>query len=427
LAALTLAAALVLTVVLFAATRGLGAPSIGSGDVAVVQDAPNGTVTSEEFTRGLEQAAARLQLQSVPNAGTPQYDQVSSAALSDLLLGRWVAGEAADRGITVSDTQVTDQLDQIKKSQFGGEKGFQKFLTQAHYTEQDALDRVRLQLLSQEIQKQVLPQTPTVSQSEIDDYYQANISQFQQPETRDFRLILNKDESQAQAAADALAQDDSPTNWAKVAKQYSTDPTTKATGGLRQAVAKGQSEPALDEQLFSAPTGQLVGPFTGQNGFYVIEVQKITPASTTPLSKQVGDQISQQLVSLKQQEIASSFQTDFSDKWTSRTFCTSDVAMERCENFVPPSAAVPGGAPVVSTRPVAPGQTTVFGPTQGLPQGPIQPVPPTPAGLPTGVIGPGGAPLPPGAAPPGAVPPTGAAPTAPPPTGAPQTAPPTGG
>ncbi len=418
LVALALAAALVLTVVLAAATRGLGAPSIPSGAVAVVQDAPNGTVTSEEFTRALDQAAPRLQLPSVPKPGTPQYDQVKTAAMSDLLLGRWVSGEADERGVTVSDTQVSDELAQLKKSQFGGEKGFQQFLKQSHYTEQDALDRVRLQLLSQEIQKQVLPQTPTVSDSEVNDFYQANNSQFQQPETRDVRLILNPDQSKVQAAATALATDDSPTSWAKVAKQYSTDPTTKSTGGLRQAVAQNQSEPALDEQLFKAPTSQLVGPFKGQNGYYLIEVEKVTPASVTPLSKQVSDQIRQQLVSLKQQEVASTFQADFSDKWTTRTFCADADAIDRCENFVPPSTAVAGGAPVVSTRPVTPGDATVFGPPQGLPQGPIQPVTPTPAGLPTGVI-------PGGTLPPGAVPPTGAPQTAPP-TGAPQTAPPTG-
>jgi parvulin-like peptidyl-prolyl isomerase len=406
LVALILALVVVLAIVLAAASSGLGDPSIPSDAVAVVDDAPNGTVTLEEFNAALPQAAARLQLPSVPKAGSPQYDQVKAAALSDLLLSRWVAGEAADRGIDITDTQIADELDKFKKTNFGGsEKKYQAFLKQSGYTEQDAADRMRLQLVGQEIQKQVLPQPPTVSDSEVSDYYDANIAQFQQPETRDFRLILNKDQAKVQQAADALAQDDSPTNWAKVAKQFSTDPTTKATGGLRQAVAQGQSEPALDEQVFQAPASQLVGPFEGQNGFYLIEVQKITPASTTPLNKQTQDAIRQQLVGLKQQEVASNFQTDFNDKWVTRTFCKSDYATERCENFTAPSAAIPGSAVVTSTRPVAPGHAAVFGPPQGLPQGPIVPAAPTPAGLPPGVspgvIGPGGAPAPTGVPPAG--------------------------
>ncbi len=395
-------------VILAAATAGLGDPSVPSGDVALVQDTPNGDITQDDYTTALKQAAAQLQLKGVPATSSPQYAQVQSGATDDLLLSRWVAGEAADRGITVSDSQVTDRLDQIIKSQFHGQKGFQQFLKQSHYTEQDAQDRVRLQLLSDEIQKQVIPTAqPPVSDADIQNFYDANITQFQQPETRDFRLILNKDQSQVQAAADALAKDDSDANWAKVAKQYSTDPTTKSTGGLRQGVSTGQSEPALDDQVFSAPVGQLVGPFQGQNGYYLIEVQKITPAKTTPLDKQASDQIKQQLASVESQQIAQSFQADFTDKWRSRTFCASSFVNPRCANYkAPPMTCTQALAdqqqcptPVVSTAPVAPGHATVFGAAQGLPQAPYQPAPAQSTQLPSGVI-PGTTPLPPGTAPP---------------------------
>ena len=395
LVALVLAVFVVGAIVLAAATTGLGDPSIPSGDVAVVQDAPNGNVSQDDFNAALEQSAARLQLKGVPPTSSPQYAQVKSAATDDLLLSRWVAGEAADRGITVSDSEVQDKLNQIIKSQFHGQKGFQQFLTTSRFTEQDAVNRVRLQLLSDEIQKAVLPTSqPPVSDSDVQNFYQANIAQFQQPETRDFRLILNKDQAQVQAAADALAKDDSDASWATVAKQYSTDPTTKSTGGLRQSVSKGQSEPALDDQAFSAPLNQLVGPFKGQNGYYLIEVQKITPASTTPLDKQTSSQIKQQLASVEQQQIAQNFQTDFTDKWTSRTFCTSSFVNERCANFKPPETTCTQQladqqqcpTPVVSTAPVSPGHATVFGPAQGVPQGPLQPPAAQPTGGPPGVL-----------------------------------------
>lgn len=407
--ALILALFVVGAVILAAATSGLGDPSIPSGDVAYIQDTPNGDITEDEFNAGLEQAAAQAQLKSVPDPSSPQYAQVKAAAADDLVLSRWVAGEADERGITVSDSQVQDRLDQIIKSNFkGSQKQFQAFLTQSHFTQQDALNRVRLQLLSDEIQKEVLPtQQPPVSDADIKNFYEANLSQFEQPETRDFRLILNKDQSQVQAAADALAKDDSSTNWTKVAKKYSTDPTTKSTGGLRQGVSQGQSEPALDDQVFSAPTGQLVGPFKGQNGYYLIEVDKITPAKTTPLDKQTSSQISQQLSSIELQQQQQDFQADFTDKWTSRTFCTSSFATARCANFKPPATTCTQDladqnqcpTPVVSTAPVSPGHATIFGPAQGLPQGPVQPASAQPTQLPGGVI-PGTTPVTPGTAPP---------------------------
>jgi parvulin-like peptidyl-prolyl isomerase len=406
-------------VVVAAASAGLGPPDVPSGDIAVVEDAPNGDITQDEFDRTLEQTAKRQGLPKVPATDDPQYTTLRDSAISDLLLSRWISGEAEERGLTVSDTEVADQLAQIKKQQFGGEKQFQKFLESQGFSQQDAVDRVRLQLLSDQIQKEVLPANPTASTDEIQNYYDANVAQFQQPETRDVRLILNKDQAQVEKAKAALGTDPTADDWKKVAAKYSTDQATKGSGGLRQAVAQGQSEPTLDAQIFDAPTGQLVGPFKSESGYYLIEVEKVTPAQTTPLSD-VSDQIKQQLVAAKQQQIASNFETDFVDKWTSRTFCADGYTVDRCENFEAPAVPTQGGAIVASTRPVAPGQATVFGTAAGLPQGPIQP-PPKAGGTPI-PLGTPGAPLPPGAAPPTAPPPG----TAPPGTAPPGTAPPGG-
>jgi parvulin-like peptidyl-prolyl isomerase len=401
----------VLTTAGFAVFRGLGDPSIPSGDIAVVQGAPNEDVTLAEYKRALLQAVPRVGLKKLPKPGTSQYTQVRDSAISDLLLGRWIEGEAIDRGITVSQSQVADQLKQIIKTQFGNsQKQFQNFLSQSHFTQQDALERVRLQVISQDVQQQVLPQSnsATVPASTAKNYYEANITQFQQPETVDFRLVLNKSEAKVARAVKALQADDSPASWKKVATKYSTDPTTKSVGGLRQGVAKGQSEPALDKQVFSAPPQQIVGPFKGQSGFYAIEVEATHPASTQPFSK-VQSQIQQQLGSLQQQQIVQNFQTNFLAKWTSQTFCASGYVIDRCANFKAPVTTTGGGAVVPSTKPVPPGQATVFFSTpQGLPQGPIsQPsaAPVAPGGSPI-PLGPSGAP-----APPGSVPPSGAAPS----------------
>ena len=186
--------------------------------------------------------------------------------MADLLLGRWVRGEASERGITVSDSEVSNRLDQIIEQEFGGQKQFEQFLKQAHFTEEEASQRVEVQLLSDQIQQEVLPEDASVSDSEIEDFYNANIEQFQQPETRDMRRIVNKDQAKVEQAKALLEQDDSPASWKKVAARFSTEDATKDVGGLVEGVTVGQSEPALEEQIFSAAEGQLVGPFKGENG-----------------------------------------------------------------------------------------------------------------------------------------------------------------
>ena len=422
--AVVLAAALAITFAGYAIGRGLGAPDIPSDAVAVVDDAPNGTITKADFDAALKQAAARQGVKQVPKPSDPQYASLRDAAMSDLLLTRWVQGEAADRGITVSDTEVRSRLQQIKKQQFKSKQQYQQFLKQSGFTPQDALYRTELQLLSGRIQAEVLPQNPSVSESEVTNYYNANIAQFKQPETRDVRQIFNKDKAKVEQAKALLSKDDSAQSWKKVAARFSADPATKDNGGLRQGVTPGQSETIVDQAIFSAPQQQLVGPIKGQDAYYLIEVEKITPATTTPLSD-VTSQIKQQLSQGEQQDIGTRFQTAFTGKWTSRSYCAPGYVMDRCANFTPSDACVgddPGeqggnagcAAFVTSTVPVEPGKAAVFpGQTaQNLPQGPIKPrsnqavFPQAPGGAPPGAAPPGGAPpggatQPPSGTPPG--------------------------
>jgi foldase protein PrsA len=411
--------------------NGVGHPSVPSGDVAVVDGVSDGTVTMADFTAGLKQTSLAQGLKKPPPPTSPQYATLRDATMSQLLTSRWVQGEAQDRGITPTNTDIDNYIQQ----RFGGHKQFLKAAQQAGFTPSQARQQVSLIVVSQQIQQQVLPSSPTVSSDEVKQFYLANQSQFQQPEVRDVRQIVNKDQAKVAQAKALLTKDDSPQSWKKVAAKFSTDRATKNSGGLRQGVAKGQSEPAVEQQIFSAPTGQLVGPIKGQAGYYLIEVESVTPAKTTPLAG-VSSQIQQQLSQGKQQDIAQSFQQHFIDKWTTRTFCASGYVMDRCANFTPQDACNgddPGetgnldktGCPAVvpSVRPVSAGQATVFPgqAPQGLAQGPVGP--PSAASAQPGVIGPGGAPqVPPGAAPQGATPPGAAPPGAAPPGAAPPSA-----
>jgi len=446
--AVVLGVALILIFAGYAAFRGLGSPSVPSGDIALVKDAPNGDVTKAEFEADIQQTAAQQGLPKPPKPSDPQYPTIRDAAINDLLLSRWIRGEAQDRGIEVSETEVSDQLDQLIKQQFGGQQQFQSFLKQSGFSEQDAHDRVELSLLANRLQEAIVPQQPSIDADLIKNYYEANIDQFKQPETRDFREIFNKDQAKVEQAQTILQKDDSAKSWETVASKYSTDPTSNKTGGLRKNVAEGQSDPTVDQQVFSAPEGQLVGPFqagTGsQAGYYLIEVEQVNAAKTSSLTD-VSKQIEQQLVSITQQQAAQNFQTDFIDKWSSRTFCAAGYVTDHCANFVPTSQQVPGSAAVASVQPVAPGSAASFSPTPptGTAQGPCGFTDPTakpplvcaisgtsaaPQGATGagGVIGPSGAPVPPGSVPPGSAPPGSVPPgSAPPPSSAPP--PPPGG
>src|SRR5687768_16614041 len=285
-AAIALAALLAGTIVLVAATSGLGNPDLPNDDaVAFVEDAPDGEITQEEFDLAIEQAAARQGGGApAPEPGTPQYDLLQETAMADLLLSRWVAGEAEEMGIEVSDREIDEELETIISDQFGGQKEFDRFLEESKFSPEDERERVRLQLLSQRIQENVLgTEPPAIPEEEVQDFYDENIEQFQTPETRDVRTLLNPDEAKAQDAFDRLSEDDSPASWKKVAKELSTDEATSGLGGLREGVAEGQNEEQLDQAIFGAAEGDLVGPISTDAGFYVLQVDAINEASTQDL------------------------------------------------------------------------------------------------------------------------------------------------
>ena len=239
----------VLLFVIVAVAQGIGNPSVPSGNVALVQDAPNSDITTDEFNLALKQTALGQGITKVPKPSDPQYATLKDAAMSNLITERWVAGEAADRGITASDTDIQNYI----KQNIGGPSAFKKAAKQAGFSESQAKDQIKLIILGQNLQKAVVGATPpSVPQETVQNFYDANKAQFTTPETRDVREILNKDKSQVDAAKAQLEKSDSASNWKAAASKYSTDKATKSNGGLRKGVAKGQSEPALDAQIFSA-------------------------------------------------------------------------------------------------------------------------------------------------------------------------------
>ncbi|HSI80763.1 MAG TPA: peptidyl-prolyl cis-trans isomerase [Solirubrobacterales bacterium] len=396
-ALIALGALVVALFAIVAVAQGIGDPSPSGEEIAVVEDAEDGNsvaVTQEQLDAELEVVATRQGLEGVPAEDDPQFETIRDAAFGDLLLVVWVRGEAEDRGIEVTEQEVDDELGQIKEQQFNGnEQRFQRFLEESGFTEESARERLELQLLSNAIQEDVIPAEPAVDEAQIEEYFEANPEQFQQPESRNVRVIQTANEEDAQEALSRLEEDDSQRSWRRVARDLSTDPATQDVGGLRQGVIEGQNEQALDEQIFSAPEGELVGPFQGEAGHYVISVEQITPAQSITL-EEARDQIRQTIAGQESQQVAQDFQTEFLEKWRSRTFCAEGYRIDRCANAEPPPPACPEEAaeaqgcpaPVPSIRPIDPGTASRFGQAPGRPQGPLTPEPAQPE-IPEGLEG----------------------------------------
>src|SRR3954449_10009102 len=232
-----------------------------------------------------------------------EYTQLRNQVLQLLISFKWIQGEADAMKVTVKDDEVKKSFSEQKKQSFPKEADYQKFLKTSGQTEQDILQRVKLDLLSNRIRDKVTKGKDQVSPAAIADFYNKNKAQMQQPEKRDLRVVVTKDKDTAQKAFDALKNGDS---WATVAKKYSIDDTSKAAGGRVPAQAKGSLDPDLDAAVFGAEKNQVEGPIKTQNGYYDFAVTGITPPKQLTLAEATAS-IKQTLVSQNQQKALDGF------------------------------------------------------------------------------------------------------------------------
>jgi foldase protein PrsA len=380
LALLGFAALLILLFVGFAVAQGIGNPSVPSGDVAKIEDAPPGlgTISEDQLEHSVEIAAAQAQIKPVPKPGSEKYEELEKTALGELLDTVWIQGQAEEMGFSVTPKEVEEELEKLKSQAFKTEKQFKEFLKESHYTLEDVNQRVKVQILSTKIQEQLKEEAPVPSSGEIEEYYEAaKSSQYTTPETRDIRTVLNKDKAKAEEAKAQLEKDDSVKSWEKVAKKYSTDPATKGKGGLQTGLAEGQVPEPLSAAVFETDQGELGGPVKESRGYVVFEVMKITPEKTSSL-EEVKSQISTQLGEQASQQQFARFLRNYNSTWTSRTFCADEFAIERCANFKgggrpaeadpacyeanpkKPAEACP--APIAQVKPAQPGSIKVLAP-----------------------------------------------------------------
>jgi foldase protein PrsA len=318
---------------MYVAAKSQAAESPGQ-PVIVPTDPPN-------FDNCVAQIRSQVPSQAKTSESTLRNDckqlftSLSSQVMDFLIKAYWYQAEAAKQHVTVTGAEVQKAFETAKNQQFPTAAGYQSFLSQTGQTQEDILYRFRINEI---VQKLLAKHNTTVSQQQIEAYYNSHPTQFGTAETRNMRIVLTKTAAEAAAAKAALQSGQS---WNEVAKKYSIDPTTKNTGGLLTGVTKGQQDAALDTAAFSAPADKLIGPIKGQFGYYDVDVTKIAPATHQSLA-QATPLIKQQLTTEAQTNAENAVDSKAKKDWQSQTTCRSEYAMTDCEGYKAPPTATTG-------------------------------------------------------------------------------------
>jgi peptidyl-prolyl cis-trans isomerase D len=134
---------------------------------------------------------------------------------------------------------------------------------------------------------------PKPTQQQIQAYYNAHQTEYQQPEQSKARHILvnlaanadAKTDAAAKAKADGiLKQLQGGAKWDDVAKKDSDDPGSKGSGGELGWARRGQMVPEFDAAIFTQKPGD-IKIVKSQFGYHVVQVEERQQAHTQALSE----------------------------------------------------------------------------------------------------------------------------------------------
>lgn len=208
-----------------------------SKTVAMVNNQP---VTQKELDSELEKAGGKNMLETLINRKLVEQD-------------------ATTKHVQVTDQEVDDQLNQLKKNFSPAD---QQSLTGDRLKE--LRDQIRFNLT---LQKSILANVP---EAQIRATFDKNKDLLPEVE---LSVIVAADEKQAGAIVDELHRGK---DFAAMASQFSLDPQGRSKGGYVGFLPKGtlqQMSPDIAKAAFSLSPGEISAPVKTQKGYYILKVQ----------------------------------------------------------------------------------------------------------------------------------------------------------
>jgi peptidyl-prolyl cis-trans isomerase D len=140
-----------------------------------------------------------------------------------------------------------------------------------------------------EIRRNEVAANVSVSEEDLQEYYEVNRSRYQQDEQRQARHILilfDDDEVGSEAVAnEVLTRIRSGDSFVELARQYSMDSGNADNGGYMGALTRDQMPDALGGVVFSMRQGDIQGPVKGDFGFHIVQLDEILESGPLPFAQ----------------------------------------------------------------------------------------------------------------------------------------------
>jgi peptidyl-prolyl cis-trans isomerase SurA len=236
------------------------------------------------------------------NWSAQQLDDQKRDLLRSLIDKQLLLSKGKELGITGED-ELVHRLDEIRKqNHLDSLEDLQKAAEAQGVSYEDFKQQIREGIITSQVIRDQVGRHIQITPSDIQAYYNAHKSEFQQPEQVRLSEILvptaNPDDTTEVAAAqkksEALeAKLKGGSAFAALAKENSGGPTA-AQGGDLGEFKQGQLAPVLEQDTFSLKAGQFTQPIRTKQGFVILKVTDHQDAGVAPL-KDVEGQIEDQI------------------------------------------------------------------------------------------------------------------------------------
>ncbi len=244
-------------------------------------------------------------------------------ALGFLISSDWLVGEAAARGLEVSDSEVERGLKDRIESVPNGRSEFQAELASTHQTIRDVELEVKATLAMEKLQEWLSRRVSDVSEAEVADYYRHNLRKFRVPDQRVVDLI---EDLPSRAEATALGDRLGP------GQRFTKKAIREIVPRQTPYEAAHSENHQLVHAIFAAEPGKVGGPASFNNHWVLLVVRKLVPGSVKPLAS-VKAEISKRLLDRRRQVTVTNYIASYRRKWTSRTTCRPGFIVQKCSEY----------------------------------------------------------------------------------------------
>lgn len=179
-------------------------------------------------------------------------------------------------------------------------------------------ERVRVEYITLSLES--LTQAATVSNEDLEKYYQEHAAQFEKAEERRARHILIAADEKASAADKAKAKTkaeevlgkarQSGADFAELAKSASQDPGSASEGGDLGFFGKGRMAKPFEDAVYAMKVGDISGPVETKFGYHIIKLEEIKAGERQTLEQvrsQIESEVKKALAGRQYAEMAEQF------------------------------------------------------------------------------------------------------------------------